>query len=162
MSYWKQKDVFPIIFNSLLRLSEDNNNWISHNSIVNDIIGHCNINDYISWYPQDVTILREIVSNMVAWFSEKYTLFEEGELSPNEGTYDLIKKVYETFERRKEIENNTYSYRRLSNARPIPLSKRDRNKERFRAFVEYLKRIKCPPEEYRNLISKWGKKRHGV
>lgn len=107
MTFWKQIDVFPIITNCLIEIT-DSEKWTAHDKIVNHI--------FKSEYKEQLqnicstALTRKIVSNMVAWLSQKYTDYESGDLSENYYALNIVEKVYTHFERKKEC--TLYSYRK--------------------------------------------------
>jgi hypothetical protein len=149
---WKQHGVFPIIFNTLVYLAKENNTWISHHNLSKYLAEEESLGDY------------DTVSNMVAWFSQKITEYEKGELSPRYKAYNIIQQAYRLFERKKDGEHYSYKLRytpdnmsvqKASVVRYYTKPKKKLKQERFRAFVEYLKEIKIEPSLYRRLITVW-------
>jgi len=167
---WKHEDCFPIIRDTILRLCEKKKTWILLDEIVNALLENGTVLRFVTgadvWKDEDA---REIVSNMVAWFSQKITEYENGSLPENYRQIDLIEEAYNMFDRR-EIEGR-YSYKLREAPDVVPKAHRvkaskgarfrerrieeQRRKEEFRKFVEELKRQKVTPEEYRERVMKW-------
>ena len=167
---WKQEDCFPIIRDTILRLCEKRKTWILFNEIVDALLQNGTIVKFVTgadiWKDEAE---REVVANMVAWFSQKITEYENGTLPDNYKQIDLIEEAYTLFDRREVEGRYAYKLREAPDvipkvksekaARSVTLRKRrleERKKqEEFRKFVEELKREKVTPEEYRERIMKW-------
>jgi len=167
---WKHEDCFPIIRDTILRLSEKKKSWVLFEEIVKALLENGTVLEFVT----GVDVLkdqeaREIVSNMVAWFSQKITEYENGTLPENYRQIDLIEEAYNIFDR-KEIEGRyAYKLRVTPDVVPRPKSMKatkeaalrvrrmeeKKRKEEFRKFVEELRRQKVTPEEYRERIMKW-------
>jgi len=143
---WKQIDYFPLISNSIVELSVDSNKWLSHKEIVDHLIEVEKLGDY------------DTVSNMVAWFSQKITQYENGNLNPNYRCYDIISSISNSYDRK--VDGITYSYKRVIGTKPLiinkPKSKDELKKMEFAEFVQELKDKGIRGEEYRKAIKKWG------
>jgi len=124
MTSWKQKDAFPIITNCLIEIA-DSEKWTAHDKIVN----HISKSEYKEQLQNicSIALTRKIVSNMVAWLSQRYTKYESGDLSENYSALKIIETVYTHFERKKE--GKLYSYRKTPHLKKTRKSKRVKKKE---------------------------------
>jgi len=167
---WKHEDCFPAIRDTILRLCERKKTWILLDEIVDALLENGTVLKFVTrkdiW--KDETA-KQIVANMVAWFSQKITEYENGTLPENYKRIDLIEEAYTLFDRR-EIEGR-YAYKLRDTPKVVPKTKggkatkgitlkerrmdERKRQEEFRKFVEELKREKVTPEEYRERIMKW-------
>jgi len=170
---WKQEDCFPIIRDTILQLCEKKKSWVLLDEIVNALLENGTVLEFVSgvdvWRDEEA---REILANMVAWFSQKITEYENGTLPDNYRQIDLIEEVYTLFDRREIEGRYAYKLRAAPDVVPevkgVKVTKRStliekrveerKRQEEFRKFVEDLKREKVTPEEYRKRIMKWQQK----
>ena len=164
MTFWKQIDAFPIIINCLIEIA-DSEKWTAHDEIENHIFK-------LEYEEQlqnicSTALTREIVSNMVAWLSQKYTEYESGDLSENYYALKIVENVYLHFERKEE--GTLYSYRKTPYLKkPINQKETKRNRtvkkrghERtpkqiaFAKFVQNLKNKGIRGSEYRKAVMEW-------
>lgn len=124
MTFWKQIDAFPIITNCLIEIA-DSEKWTAHDKIVNHI--------FKSEYEEQlqnicsIALTRDIVSNMVAWLSQRYTDYESGDLSENYYALKIVENVYTHFERKKE--GKLYSYRKTPHLKKQLIKKKQKERE---------------------------------
>ncbi len=102
---WKQKDIFPIILRRLVDISEPGK-WVGHSELVSELAKSSiqDIRSVCSGNPSP-----KIVSNMLAWFSQKVSAYQNGRLSDRYAAIDTVQEASARFERRKE--RSSYSYR---------------------------------------------------
>jgi len=170
---WKHEDCFPLIKDIILRLCGRKKTWVLLGEIVNAILENGTVFKFVTgvdvWREE---VEREVVANMVAWFSQKITEYENGTLPENYKQIDLIEEVYTLFDRRQIEGRYAYKLRTAPDIVPKAKSTREikrgilkenrmkvrKRQEKFRKFVEELKKQKVAPEEYRERIMKWRKK----
>jgi len=153
---WKQREVFPIVYNTLLGLTSSKK-WVTHEEIVDALMTNLDIQRNIYRVIATKEELRDILSNIVAWFSQRITEYETGQLDSNYSVYDIIEDAYCTFDRKKESNNTTYSYR-ITDTKKQPhkvLTKEKILQKRFSEYVEYLKTLKLTGKEYRQKVMEW-------
>lgn len=160
---WKHEDCFPIVKDTILRLCEERKGWVLFDEILDELLEDGTVKlaiGDISWKDEDA---REIVSNVVAWFSQKITEYENGTLREHYKQIDLIEEAYSIFDRKELDGRYAYKLRVAPDVIPegtdgkvtkgsIVRQKRLEEKRRqdaFRRFVEDLKKQKVTGEEYR-------------
>jgi hypothetical protein len=166
---WKHEDCFPTIYEIVLDLCKKKKGWVLHDEIVAMLLNNMLIVKLVA----DVRVYKdieeqEIVANMVAWFSQKITEYENGNLPLNYKQFHLIEKTYRMFDRKKIGGRYAYKLRPTPASKIIPKITEKRKaiirnhvemkkKKEFRKYVEALKKLNLPAEEYRKLIMKWCK-----
>ena len=171
---WKHEDCFPTIYDIILDLCRKKKDWVLHDEIVAALLDEALIIKLVT----DVRMYkdmeeREIVANMVAWFSQKVTEYENGNLPANYRQFYLIEEAYRMFDRKKA--EGRYAYRlRYALAPKIPPKIAHKGKaitqeqieemkkrEEFRKYVESLKKQRArgeiSAEEYRKRTMEWWK-----
>jgi len=174
-SSWKQEDCFPIILELIYALStKKKQQWISHNELVDVALDNPQVIAIITDakmrpFKYETWKEREIVSNMIAWFSEKITEYERGLLSRSYRQFQIIEEAWLNLDR-MELEGR-YAYKtresrrvteptfvKSERRRAFGLTEEEKQeREQFRKFVEDLKSQKVSPEEYRKRIMEWQK-----
>ena len=92
---WKQKDIFPIILKRLDDISGAGK-WVCQSELVNNLANSFTqeIRSFCSANPSSKT-----VSNMVAWFSQKVTAYQNGQLTGNYTAIGTVREASAKFER---------------------------------------------------------------
>jgi hypothetical protein len=165
---WRQEDCFPIIFETIQKLSADKGgDWVTHDEIVEALLKDINIMGLaalakIYLYKNEEIDEKSIVANMVAWFSQKITEYEHGELSERYSQYSLIQEAWRRFDRK--VVRNRYSYKVRSSPREAPIFvKGGRRRERmpeakqkeFSKLVDLMKKLGVPGELFREVTPLW-------
>jgi len=151
----------------ILDLCNKKKDWVFHEEIVDELLS----NKYIADLANDIRARKgiekqESVANMIAWFSQKITEYENGNLEPESyGEFYLIEEAYGFFDRKRM--KGRYAYRLSTAPRIAPEVVRERmlerlrkvkEREEFRKFVEELQKAKVSAEEYRRRITEWREK----
>jgi hypothetical protein len=174
---WKQEDCFPLILETIYALSiKKKAQWVSHNQLVEALLDNPQVIAIITDVKMrplkyETSEEREIVSNMVAWFSQKITEYEHGLLSKKYRQFHTIEEAWLNLDRIELDGRYAYKMRESRRAtKPIFVRERGRTlqlteeerlrREEFCKFVEELKSQKVSPEEYRKRVMEW-QKEHG-
>lgn len=167
---WRQEDCFPIIFETIQRLSmSKGGDWVTHEELVEELTKDVNMMRLVTLakihlYRNEDMDERSIVANMVAWFSQKITEYEHGELSERYSQYSLIEEAWKSLDRR--VVRNRYSYkvRSLPKETPIVVKGKRRclqtleaNQKEFSRLVELMRELHVPGELFREVTSLWAK-----
>jgi len=107
---WRQKDVFPMVLSCLVDISTTGR-WVSHGELVDYMARSCiqQIRAVCSGNPTTASI-----SNMVAWFSQKVTAYQKGDLSERYVAIGVIQEASARFDRRKQRDSYSYRLKSLS------------------------------------------------
>ncbi len=167
-SSWTQEDCFPIIFRTLQELSSNKGgNWITHEELVEALLKHIDMIELVvlaksHLYRDEEIDERSIVSNMIAWFSQKLTEYEHGKLSESYSQFSLIEEAWESLDRRVTEDGYSYKMRHLRRDTPIFVKERRQrasqlkvDKKEFAKLVDRMKQLGVPGELFREVTTLW-------
>ena len=98
---WRHEDFFPIINSVIFKICKGRR-WMSHHKIVKELVKEPSINKHFSSLTSSRKELLWLTSNMLSWFSQKITQYNEDPLSlQNYKALDVIKEASRIYERRK-------------------------------------------------------------
>jgi hypothetical protein len=167
---WRQEDCFPIIFETIQRLSmSKGGDWVTHEELVEELTKDVNMMRLVTLakihlYRNEDMDEGSIVANMVAWFSQKITEYEHGQLLERYSLYSLIEEAWKSLDRRAI--KNRYSYKVRSLPRETPIFVKEKrwrlqtleaNQKEFSRLVELMRELHVPGELFREVTSLWAK-----
>lgn len=161
-SLWKHEDCFPIIRDAIIELCRrKGGGLVLHDEIVDALLGNLFIVSRIAKIRAEKDQEKhEIAGNMVDWFSKGITEYENGNLSPDYVQFNVIEEAYQMLARERIEGKYAYTLQIGPKALSKIVQKYEedrRRKEEYRKFVEELKRLRLPAEEYRRRDAEWRK-----
>jgi len=109
---WTHHETFPILFEIIAELSKNKKGeWATHDEIVDATLENVEtLNIATRASKQRGTKKRNEAARMVAWFSQRITVYKNSRLPSSSNQYQLVKHASTFFERRKR-KSEAYAYR---------------------------------------------------
>ena len=174
IALWKHEEVLPLVGDIILRLCrQKQGRWVPHDEIVDEILRDPELDMKI-----EHAVLRGgkdkrwWAANMLAWFSQRYTEYERGGLTPGGPVFIAIEEAYTLLERER-VGREAYNYRLRVEPAPKITQRYQRKRtkhvpeellEKQKEFAKFVKELKAKKsrgeitaEDYRRLVVEWGK-----